>query len=178
MDETFALATRRVIRFSIGYLVAVLLSAGLGLAGVAALRSGAIDPLSPGTRAWYLLGGLVIGLIMAICVIGLLVSTVVWIISAHQVTPSGPGAAGYGGLALAVLLAAGGVVFDSALVQIAGWIALLAGVFLARARIRRVTGRPDLGGRRLPTVTSDDWDASKWDPDVVKEIERRGRPTP
>lgn len=178
MDETFALATRRVIRFSIGYLVAVLMAAGLNLAGVTALRSGAVDPLSPGTRAWYLLGSLAIGLVMTVCVIGLLVSAVVWIISAHQVTPSGPGAVGYGGLALAVLLAAAGVLFGSALLQIAGWIALLAGVFLARARIRRLTGRPDLGGRRLPTVTSDDWDASIWDPEVVQDIERRGRPTP
>ena len=57
------------------------------------------------------------------------------------------------------------------------WAALLIGVLTTRSRVRRQTGRTDLGGRRKPTVTSDDWDTSKWDPDLLDDIERRGRPT-
>ncbi|SDT79221.1 hypothetical protein [Actinoplanes derwentensis] len=180
--DTFALATRRVIRFSMGYLVVALLTTGLTLAGVLALKSGAADPLSVGTRAGFLLGGLVAGLAILVCVIGLLVSTVVWIVSAHKVTPTGPGAVGYGGLLLAVLLMTLGHVLTlptaaAGAMQIVAWLALVTGVLLTRSRIRRLTGRPDLGGRLRPTVTSDDWDASRWDPEVAREIERRGRPT-
>lgn len=179
--ETFALATRRAIRFSVAYLLVSLIATVLTMAGVLALRSGATNPLSPGTYAGFLLGGMAVGLATLICVLGLLVSVVVWIISAHRVTPAGPGAAGYGGLFLTVLLMALSYVLDLpagvvTALQIGAWIALVTGVFLTRARIRRLTGRPDLAGRRRPIVTSDDWDASKWDPDVVRDIERRGRP--
>ncbi|GAA1597451.1 hypothetical protein [Actinoplanes couchii] len=176
--ETYAQATRRVIRFSIGYLLAVLLTAGLTLAGAMMLRAGTVDPLSPGTRAGFVLGGMVAGLLVTISVIGLVVSTIVWIISAHRVTPAGPGAAGYTGLFVAVASATAGFVVNLAALQLVAWVALIAGVVLTRSRIRRLTGLADLGGRVRPTVTSDDWDASKWDPDVVKDIERRGRPTP
>jgi hypothetical protein len=48
----------------------------------------------------------------------------------------------------------------------------IAGVLVVRARIRRETGHADQG--RPPTMlTSDDWDASTWDPEVMRDIERR-----
>ncbi len=180
--ETFALATRRVIRFSVGYLVVSALTTVLVLAGVAALRSGAADPLSLGTRATFAISDLILGSAMLVCVIGLLISTIVWVVSAHKATPAGPGASGYGGLLLALLLIVlSHLLTAPALVlgalQLGAWAALITGVVTTRSRIRRRTGRPDLGGRRLPTVTSDDWDASRWDPEVQLDIERRGRPT-
>ncbi|GIE91829.1 hypothetical protein [Actinoplanes regularis] len=180
--ETFALASRRMIRFSAGYLVVSVLTTVLILAGVAALRSGAADPLSVGTQASFAITNLVLGSAMLICVLGLLVSTIVWVVSAHRATPTGPGATGYGGLLLAVpLIALSHLLTAPALVlgalRLGAWAALLAGVVTTRARIRRETGRPDLGGRRKPIVTSDDWDASRWDPEVQLDIERRGRPT-
>ena len=52
--------------------------------------------------------------------------------------------------------------------------ALVAGVLLTRARIRRETGRPTLAARPA-LVTADDWDASSWDPEIHKEIDRRRR---
>jgi hypothetical protein len=179
--ETFAVATRRVIRFSVGYLLVSLLTAVLLAAGVLALNSGAADPMSPGTAVSYLVGSMILGTATLICVLGLLISTIVWIISAHRVSPAGPGITGYGGLLLTVLLIAlsyqltvpalaqGGI-------RIGGWLALIAGVILTRSRIRRETSRPDLGGARKPIVTGADWDASKWDPEVQRDIERRGRP--
>ncbi|BCJ40242.1 hypothetical protein GCM10010168_31000 [Actinoplanes ianthinogenes] len=180
--ETFSLATRRVIRFSVAYLVVSVLTTVLILAGVAALRSGVADPLSLGTRASFAIIDLVLGSALVICVVGLLVSTIVWAVSAHRAVPGGPGAAGYGGLlAAAVLIALSHLLTAPALVlaalQLGAWAALLTGVLTTRARARRHTGRPDLGGRRKPVVTSDDWDASRWDPEVHLDIERRRRPT-
>ncbi|GAA4599230.1 hypothetical protein BJY16_003001 [Actinoplanes octamycinicus] len=180
--ETFALATRRVIRFSVGYLVVSMLTTVLVLAGVAALRDGAADPLSVGTRATVAISSLILGSAVLVCVIGLLISTIVWVVSAHRVTPTGPGITGYGGLLAAVLLillsqllTAPALVLGA--LQLAAWVALLIGVLTTRSRVRRQTGRTDLGGRRKPTVTSDDWDTSQWDPELLDDIERRGRPT-
>ena len=179
--ETFALATRRVIRFSVAFLAISVLAALFVLGGVTALRRGVADPTSVGTHASMLLATLVLGFATWVCIIGLLISTVVWIVGAHRVSPAGPGLAGYGGLFLTLLLislsyllpvgdlAGGGL-------RLAGWVALIAGVVTARARIRRETGRPDLGGRRRSLLTSEDWDASRWDPEVHRDIERRGRP--
>jgi hypothetical protein len=180
--ETFGLATRRVIRFSIAFLVIALLSAGLVLAGVNAIQSGAADPNSPGTQATLVLGILILGLVTWVCIIGLLISTLVWIVSAHKVSPTGPGAAGYGGLFVTLLLISLSYLLPvtqlaASGLRLGGWAALIAGVVLARARIRRETGRPGLGGRPSTILQSDDWDASKWDPEVHRDIERRGRPT-
>ncbi|GAA4928271.1 hypothetical protein [Actinoplanes utahensis] len=176
--EQFALATRRVIRFSIGFL---LVSLAAALFVVAVLGSGA-DPATPGTQSGVLIGMMALGLVTWVCVIGLLISTIVWIISAHRVSPSGPGLAGYGGLfvtllliSLSYLLALPGVVLAG--LRLAGWLALIAGVVATRTRVRRETGRADLGGSSRSIVTSEDWDASKWDPEVHRDIERRGRPT-
>lgn len=180
--ETFSLATRRVIRFSVAFLIISVLAAVLVVTGVSVLRSGAVDPMSSGTRASFLLTGLAVGLVTWVCVIGLLVSTIVWIVSAHRVSPTGPGAAGYGGLFVTLMLITMSYVLPisdlaGAGLRLGGWAALIFGVVGTRARIRRETGRPDLGGRRRSIVTSDDWDASKWDPEVHQDIERRGRPT-
>jgi hypothetical protein len=180
--ETFSLATRRVIRFSIAFLVISLLAALLVVAGVTALQTGAADPNSVGTQASVLLGVMILGLATWVCIIGLLISTIVWIVSAHRVSPTGPGLAGYGGLFLTCLMISLSYLLPLANLaesglRLGGWVALIAGVLAARARIRRETGRPDLGGRRRSLVSSDDWDASKWDPEVHRDIERRGRPT-
>ncbi|GIE77584.1 hypothetical protein Aph02nite_35340 [Actinoplanes philippinensis] len=179
--ETFSLATRRVIRFSVGFLVIVLLTTALVLAGASAIQSGAADPNSPGTQAGLTLGLTTLGLLTMVCLVGLVISTVVWIVSAHKVSPSGPGAVGYGGLFATLLLISLSYIVPMTILvadilRISGWAALIAGVVLTRGRIRRETGRPDLGGRRRSLLQSDDWDASKWDPEVHRDIERRGRP--
>ncbi|MDI6101548.1 hypothetical protein QLQ12_23290 [Actinoplanes sp. NEAU-A12] len=180
--ETFSLATRRVIRFSVAFLALSVLVALLVVAGVSALRSGAVDPMAPGTQASFLVTSLVVNLVTWVCVIGLLISTIVWIVSAHRVSPTGPGAAGYGGLFVTLLLITLSYVLPiadlaGAGLRLGGWVALIFGVVGARARIRRETGRSDLGGRHRSIVTGDDWDASRWDPEVHRDIERRGRPT-
>jgi hypothetical protein len=182
--DTFGLAGRRVVRFGVVYAATVAILNVLALAGYAAIRGGAADPAQVGTQASVLLGGLVVGLILLICGLSLLISTVVWIVSAHRLRPAGPGLTGYGGLAVCVLLTALGSVLpgqvssvnaaaavESAL-RIGGAVALVAGVLLTRAGIRRETGHPiPAPGRTL--ITSDDWDASKWDPQVQRDIDRR-----
>lgn len=182
--DTFGLASRRVVRFGVVYAATVAILNALALAGYAAVRSGAADPAQVGTQASVLLGGLVVGLILLICGLSLLISTVVWIVSAHRLSPAGPGLAGYGGLAVCVLLTALGYVLPGqmpslnaaaateAALRVGAAAALVAGVLLARARIRRETGHP-LPASRKPVLTSDDWDASKWDPEVQRDIDRR-----
>ncbi|MFC4064753.1 hypothetical protein [Actinoplanes subglobosus] len=179
--ETFGLATRRVIRFSIAFLVVLLLSAGLVLGGVTAVQNAA-DPTEVLSSAPLLLTIMILGFVTFVSMIGLLASTIVWIVSAHKVSPTGPGAAGYGGLFVTLLLISLSYILPLTLLAQAGfrigaWLALVAGVVAARGRIRRETGRADLGGRPRTILQSDDWDASKWDPEVQRDIDRRGRPT-
>jgi hypothetical protein len=168
--ETFGLATRRVIRFSIAFLVVLLLSVGLVLGGVTAVQNAA-DPTDLLSSAPLLLTVVILGFV-----------TFVSIVSAHKVSPTGPGMAGYGGLFVALLLIGLSYLLALTLLLQAGFrigacAALVAGVVVTRARIRRETGRADLGGRPSTILQSDDWDASKWDPEVHRDIERRGRPT-
>jgi hypothetical protein len=59
--------------------------------------------------------------------------------------------------------------------RVGGILVLIAGVVAARARIGRATGHPGLAARPQ-LITSDDWDASKWDPEVLRDIERRRGP--
>ncbi|HET9516465.1 MAG TPA: hypothetical protein VFO77_01935 [Actinoplanes sp.] len=187
--DTFALASRRVVRFGAVYSVVVALAGGLGLAGYTAVRSGAADPRDLSTQASFLIVGTIIGLVGLVCVIGLLISTVVWMVSAHRLTAAGPGLAGYGGVALCFVLIAlayvlpsrmptvsGAVATDMAL-RIGGVILLIAGVLRVRARVRRETGDTALGGRP-PLITSGDWDASTWDPEVLRDTDRRRGATP
>ena len=180
---TFALATRRVVRFAGAYAVVVAVTAVLGLVGYAAVRSSEVDA---GLRASVLLTGLVAGVVGLACVLGLLICSVVWVVSAHRLTPAGPGPVGYGALAVAVLLLAlayvlpasaatvDGAVATEAALRIGGVAVLSAGVLAVRARISRVTGHvvPD-GPQSL--ITREDWDASAWDPEVLRDIERERR---
>ena len=182
--ETFALASRRVVRFGVVYALLVALTSGLGLAGYTAIRSGAADPAELSTQATVLIAGMVAGLVGLVCVIVLLISTAVWIVSAHRLTAAGPGVAGYGGLVVCFLLIAlayllpgrvptlGGAVATEAGLRIGGIVLLIAGVFQVRARVRRVTGQANLAARPK-LITGDDWDASKWDPEVQRDIDRR-----
>ena len=183
-SETFALAGRRVIRFAVTYAVVVAVVAVLGLVGYTAISSGAADPTAVGTQVSVLLGATLAGLLTLACVIGVLVCTVVWVISAHLVAPGGPGPAGYGALALcagATVLAyvlpdrmttpAASVATEAAL-RIGGVAVLVAGVLVVRRRISRLTGERLPAGRPA-LVTSEDWDASKWDPEVLRDIDRR-----
>jgi hypothetical protein len=188
LAETFALAGRRVVRFSVGYALIVVVASLLGLAGYTAIRSGAADPAAVGTQASVLIGVAVAGLVSLVCVLGLLISTVVWLVSAHRLLDGGPGLAGYGGVAACVVLiglayalpirmaTVGAAGAAEAALRIGGVVLLIAGVLGVRARARRETGL-SLPGRPA-MLTSDDWDASAWDPQVHRDIERRRKPNP
>ena len=190
--ETFALADRRVVRFGVAYAVLVAIADVLGYA---AIRGGVTAPRELDSQASVVATSTIVivsttlGLVALACVIGLLVSTVVWIVSAHRLTRGGPGLAGYGGLLLGVLLIAsayvlpgqvptlsGAAVAEVAL-RIGGVVALVAGVLLGRARVRREAGSDEPVGR--PTlVTSADWDAATWDPEVLRDIDRKRGTSP
>jgi hypothetical protein len=184
-EETFALASRRVIRFGAVYAFVVVAVAALGLAGYAAIRSGAADPTSVGTQASVLLGATVTGMAGLICILCLMISTVVWIVSAHRLRPVGPGVPGYVAMAVSLLLiglayllpdrvaSLNGAILTEAAMRVAGIAALIAGVVVVRAQVRKQTGLEIPDGRRSMQVSSDDWNASKWDPEVLGEIERR-----
>jgi hypothetical protein len=184
-EETFALASRRVVRFGAVYAVVVGAVSALGLAGYAAISSGAADPTSVGTQASVLIGTAVTGFVGLVCVIGLMVSTIVWLVSAHRLRPSGPGVVGYLAMAFCLVLVAlayvvparvaslGGAVTTEAAMRIAGIAVLIAGVMVVRAQVRKETGQAIPSGRRSMQVTTDDWDASSWDPTVLGEIDRR-----
>jgi hypothetical protein len=189
LAATFTLAGRRVVRFSVAYALIVVLASLLGLAGYTAIRSGAADPAAVGTQASVLIGGAVAGLVSLVCVVGLLISAVVWLVSAHRLLDAGPGLAGYGGLAACAVLIAlayalptrmatvGAAGATEAALRIGGVALLIAGVLRVRARARRETGLP-LPSGKPPALTSDDWDASRWDPEVHRDIERRRKPNP
>jgi apolipoprotein N-acyltransferase len=184
-EETFGVASRRVIRFGVVYALVVFAVAALGLAGYAAISSGAADPTSVGTQASVLLGSAVTGLVGLVCAIGLVISTIVWIVSAHRVRPEGPGVIGYVAMTVCLLLVGlayvvpaqmatvDGAVATETAMRVGGIAALIAGVVVVRSRIRRATGLALSGGRPTMQVSSDDWNASRWDPDVLDDIERR-----
>ena len=181
--RTFALATRRVVSFAVAYAVVVVVTAVLGLVGYAAVRGSQVDA---GVQASVLLTGLVAGVVGLACVLGLLICSVVWVVSAHRLTPAGPGFAGYGALAVAVVLLAlayvlpalaatvDGAVATEAALRIGGVAVLAAGVLVARARIGRVIGQVVPEGPQS-LLTREDWDASAWDPEVLRDIERERR---
>jgi hypothetical protein len=183
--ETFAVAGRRVIRFGVVYALVVIAVAALGLAGYAAIRSGAADPTSVGTQASVLLGTTITGLVGLVCVLGLLISVIVWIVSAHKLRPAGPGILGYVAMTISLLLVGLAYVIpprvdglDAAVLTEAGMrvvaiAALIAGVVVVRSQVRRETGLEIASRHRTMQVSSDDWNASKWDPEVLGEIERR-----
>ncbi|MEV4347957.1 hypothetical protein AB0J83_26170 [Actinoplanes sp. NPDC049596] len=181
--ETFALAGRRVVLFAGIYAALTVLVHVVTLAASAALRSGAADPNDVGTQASVLLFGSVTGLIALVCVLVLLISTIVWAVTAQRL---GAGLTAYASVSLFAVLTALAYVLPQRMPTVATIVGtnlalrltaaalLIAGVLTVRARIRRTTGEPTLGARR-PLVTADDWDASKWDPTVMNEIDRRRR---
>ncbi|MGK5683026.1 hypothetical protein [Actinoplanes sp. URMC 104] len=183
-SETFALASRRVMRFGAAYAIAVVVVNALALAGLTAVSNGAVDPTAVGTQASVLIGGAVAGTVTLVCVICLLISTVVWLVSAHRLSAAGPGPIGYGALAAGVVLTVLAYVVPGRMptvattaaaeiaLRVGGVAVLLAGVAAVRARLRRETGH-ELPAATPPLVTADDWDASKWDPEVLRDIERR-----
>jgi hypothetical protein len=181
----FALASRRVIRFGVVYALVVVAVAALGLAGYAAISSGAADPTSVGTQASVLLGTTITGLIGLVCVIGLLVSVVVWIVSVHRLRPAGPGIPGYVAMTISLLLVGlayvipshvatlDGAVLTEAGMRVVAIAVLITGVVVVRSRVRAETGLEIASRHRTMQVSADDWNASKWDPEVLGEIERR-----
>ncbi|MEU8816997.1 hypothetical protein [Actinoplanes sp. NPDC048796] len=181
--NTFALAGRRVVLFAAVYAGLAVIVRAVTLAVV---TGGATDPTSVTAQASVLLVGGLAGLIGLLCALVLLISVTVWAVAAHRLTPSGPGVPGYGAVALAAVLIALAYVLparvptvvamtltDSAL-RVGAAAVLIAGVLAVRSRMRRLTGEATLGARR-PLVTADDWDASRWDPTVLRDIERRRR---
>jgi hypothetical protein len=46
-------------------------------------------------------------------------------------------------------------------------------VVVVRSQARRETGLEIAARRRTMQVSTDDWNASKWDPEVLGDIERR-----
>jgi hypothetical protein len=184
--DTFSLASRRVIRFSVAFVVLVVIANGLGLAGLTAFKSGAADPTSFGSQASVAVIGTAVGFVTLVCILGLLISAVVWIISAHLVRPSGPSFVGYGSLVLCALLIVFAYVIPERMstdtataavgvaMRVGGAIVLILGVILVRGRISRHTGQP-VQASAPSLVTTEDWDASQWDPEVQHDIERRRR---
>ncbi|MFG2050644.1 hypothetical protein ACGFIW_24820 [Micromonospora sp. NPDC048935] len=72
------------------------------------------------------------------------------------------------------------VLFGQAALRTLGAAALIGGVLHARARVRRLIADVDrvVAGQApawplSPTPTSADWNASQWDPDVLRDIEAR-----
>ncbi|XVU20716.1 hypothetical protein ACQPZJ_25950 [Actinoplanes sp. CA-054009] len=181
--STFALAGRRVVLFAAVYAALVVIVQAVNLAVVTA---GATDPTSVTTTASVLLVGSLGGLIGLVCVLILVISVTVWAIAAHRLSASGPGLLGYGSLALAAALIITASVVPSrlptvtamavteAVLRVGAAAVLIAGVLAVRGRMRRLTGEATLGARP-PLVTADDWDASKWDPTVMRDIDRRRR---
>jgi hypothetical protein len=182
--ETFGLAGRRVIRFGVVYAFVVVVTSALGLAGYSAIRSGAADPTAFGTQASVLIGAAVTGLVALVCILGLAISAVVWIVSAHRLRAAGPGFPGYASAALGLILtvlayvvpagvpSVNGAVLTEAALRIGAVAVLIAGVVVVRGQVQRATGQ-QIPGRRPRMATSEDWDASKWDPEVMRDIERR-----
>lgn len=179
------MASRRVIRFAIAYTVVAVAVSALALAGYAAIRSGAADPTSIGTQASVVVGSTLTGLVALVCVIGLVVSAIVWIVSAHRLRPEGPGVVGYVTMALSLVLlglayvvpplvsSLNAAVLTEVALRVGAAAVLVAGVMLVRSSVRDETGLEIPSRERTMRVSSDDWNASKWDPEVLDEIERR-----
>lgn len=184
----FDVATRRVVRFAVAYVV-VLLAA---LAYVLATRARPATLQATGLVILLL----ILGLAGLAVVLGLLITVSFWLRAAVVQTRKhrGPdfGQPGFWAVgAFYVLFAAGFLVPGGALVaaavRILAAVVLVAGVRHTAAWLRQRTD-PDrpAGADRYDFVTggdpaaplaaqptAEDWNASQWDPDVLKDIERR-----
>ena len=181
-------ATRRVVAFAVAYAVVVLAAAVF-----ADTLTGVLRPLRANA---VVVAGAIIGVIGLGMVLGIVISVAYWIWAAIQQTRE-HGAPAYGHLgfwgagAFVVLYALGYVVpgglYVAAAVRVLASALLIAGVLHTRAWLRRrsdpdrpyaadryslVTGG-DPASPLAAQPTAEDWDASLWDPDVLKDIERR-----
>jgi hypothetical protein len=184
-------ATRRVVWFTVAYAILVL------AATVFADRLANVPrPMQAHAVA---IAGLIIGFIGLGVVLGLMISVAFWIWAAIGQTRE-HGAPAYGHLgfwgagAFVVLFALGyvvpGGVYVAGALRVLGSALLIAGVLHTRAWLRQRSGDPDrpYAADRYSLVTggdpdsplaaqptAEDWNASQWDPDVLKEVERRRR---
>jgi hypothetical protein len=181
-------ATRRVVAFAVAYAVAVV---------AAAVFTDTLADVPRSLQAHaVVVAALTIGLIGLGAVLGIVISVAFWIWAAIQQTRE-HGAPAYGHLgfwgagAFLVLFALAyvvpGGVYVAAAVRVLASALLIAGVLHTRAWLRRRSD-PDrpyaadryslvTGGDPVAPLaaqpTAEDWDASLWDPDVLKDIERR-----
>jgi hypothetical protein len=177
--ETFGEASRRVIRFAVTFAVVVLAVVAVSYARLTAIRGDSVE-----TRAGFALTTLALGFIGWVGILGMLVSTVVWIVSAHRLTRRGPGVVGYGALAGFLVLFSLSYLLPSRLptlaltgaaelvLRLGGLAVLIGGVLLVRTRLQVSTGRA-IPATRPPIVSRDDWNASQWDPEVQRDIAQR-----
>jgi hypothetical protein len=181
-------ATRRVVGFAVAYAVVALAAAVF------------TETLANVPRTWQspalIFAGLIISLFGLTVLLGIAVSLAVWIwVAVRQTREFGAPAYGHLGFwgagAFLVLFAAGyvvpGGVYLAAAVRLLGAVLLIAGVLHTRAWLRRRSDpdRPSAADRYSLVTggdpasplaaqpTADDWNASLWDPDVLKDIERR-----
>lgn len=181
-------ATRRVVGFAVAYAVVVVAAAvfAVTLANVPRpLQAHAVVAV-----------GLIIGFIGLAAVLGILISVAFWIwVAIRQTREHGAPAYGHLGFwgvgAFLVLFAVGyvspGGVYVVAAERVFASALLIAGVLHTRAWLRRRTNpdRPyaadryslvtggDPASPLAAQPTAEDWNASLWDPDVLKDIERR-----
>jgi hypothetical protein len=181
-------ATRRVVGFAVAYAVVVV---------VAAVFAGTLADVPRAMQSPAALVTMVVfGLVGLGVVLGILISVAVWIWAAVQQTREhGAPALGHLGFwgigAFAVLYVLGyvvpGGVYAVAGTRVLASVLLIAGVLHTRAWLRRrshgdrpyaadryslVTGG-DPAAPLSAQPTADDWNASQWDPEVLKDIERR-----
>jgi hypothetical protein len=177
----WASVTRRVVSFAVFFAVAAVAAAFLAhsLADLQAVT----DDSDPAAQASLALGSILIRLLAIGSILGLLIAWLFWWGSARRMSEaSGAPAYGnlgfWGSLTFGVLLVASYIVpgqLDTmtqalsvqAVMRVVGVAALIAGVLHTRAMF---------AAENEPIKpTSDDWDASSWDPAVQREIERRRR---
>lgn len=177
-------ARRRVVFYALAYVILV-----VALNLIAVTTTGASDATQLGRTLLLLL----VSLIGLACVFGTIVSIVFWVWGAHRLTPYGPGPFGYAGLAGFVLLvvlsylvpAGDSRIILSGVLRLAAPIILIIGVLASRGWVaRRVSTAHrqamDAATSRRMTPSDEDWDSSRWDPGLEREIERRredGPPT-
>jgi hypothetical protein len=146
--------------------------------------------------AWLVVTGQGIGLTGPGILLGVLITLLYWIVAAVRLSRvhGTPGSGHLGYWAIGLLAAAfvvshlvPGGLFAGAAVRVAGSAVLVTGVLHTRAWFRRRVApeRPyDLvtGGTTAAPLaarpSAEDWNASRWDPEVMRDIERRRhRPT-
>ncbi|MGI5239756.1 hypothetical protein [Dactylosporangium sp. CA-139066] len=173
-----SVAARRVVGFAVAYAV-------VELAVAALLAATGNVPSSLQARA-VVVTLLVIGLVGFAVVLGLLISGISWLVAAarearEQGRPTNRLIGFYVFGAFVLLFVLGffdlpGGVYAAIAVRMLGVAALIAGVRHSTAVLRQGAGVKRPYSEEPPMVarpTAEDWDASVWDPDVLKDIDRR-----